>query len=460
MVAILLGMTAFAASTSTSATSVQKTQENTEGIIVPNTVQQEWAQAEIGVIIHFDMPVFRPDYQWRQFGTHPSPSAFNPTKLNTDQWLAAAQKLGAKYAVLVAKHCSGFSLWPTEAHDYSIKHSPYKNGKGDIVGEFVASCKKYGLKPGIYASTTANGYLWVDNPGYVQPGSPVTQQEYNHIVTQQLTELWSNYGPLFEIWFDGGVLSKENGGADILSLVEKLQPQAIAFQGPMGHPNLVRWVGNEEGTAPDPCWATANATTQADGTQKVSGMHGDPHAEFWCPGEADFTLRKNGSFQGGWFWHEGQDNEIFPLNQLMQKYETSVGRNTNMLLGLVVDNQGLVPQADVERLEAYGREIDRQYGHPDKQVQGESNELALELDTPTVVDRIILQEDISQGERVLEYQVKGFGNGQWHTLTQGTNIGHKRIARFAPLRLEKLKLEVLRSKSTPHIATFAAFHAL
>ena len=115
--------------------------------------------------------------------------------------------MGAKYAVLVAKHCSGFSLWPTDAHDYSIKQSPWKNGEGDIVADFIASCKKYNIKPGIYASTTANGYLYVDNPGVVQEGGPVTQEEYNQIVTQQLTELWSNYGELFEIWFDGGVLS-------------------------------------------------------------------------------------------------------------------------------------------------------------------------------------------------------------------------------------------------------------
>lgn len=181
-------------------------------IVTPNPIQKEWAEAEIGVIIHFDMPVYRPDYNWRDFGTHPEPSVFNPTELNTDQWLEAAQKLGAKYAVLVAKHCSGFSLWPTGAHEYSIKHSPYKQGKGDIVRDFVNSCRKYGIKPGIYASTTANGYLWADNPGLVQPGGPVTQAEYNRIVVAQLTELWSNYGKLFEIWFDGGVLSKEKGG--------------------------------------------------------------------------------------------------------------------------------------------------------------------------------------------------------------------------------------------------------
>ena len=286
-------------------------------IACPNELQQEWANAEIGVIIHFDMPVFHPDYNWRQFGTHPSPSTFNPSSLDTDQWIHTAKSLGAKYAVLVAKHCSGFSLWPTTAHEYSIKNSPYKNGKGDIVAEFVASCRKYGIKPGIYASTTANGFLHVDNPGLVKKGSPVTQEEYNKIVETQLTELWSNYGKLFEIWFDGGVLSQQNGGADILTLIQRLQPNSIAFQGPYGYPNLIRWVGNEEGNSPYPCWATADATTSADGVQKIKGLYGNPHGNYWCPGEADFTLRRNDSFQGGWFWRANEDHLIFSTDELL-----------------------------------------------------------------------------------------------------------------------------------------------
>ena len=229
-------------------------------IVRPNKVQRDWAEAEIGVLIHYDMQVFRPDYVWRRYGSHPDPSAFNPTDLDTDQWMEAAAALGARYAVLVAKHGSGFSLWPTEAHAYSVKNSPWKDGKGDIVADFVASCRKYGIRPGIYANTNANGYLHTDR-GIVREGGPVTQKEYNAVVAKQLTELWSNYGDLFEIWFDGGVLTPREGGADVLPLVRKLQPDAIAFQGPYGHENLIRWVGNEQGTAPDPCWATADSTT-------------------------------------------------------------------------------------------------------------------------------------------------------------------------------------------------------
>lgn len=427
-------------------------------IVCPNKIQKEWADAEIGVIIHFDMPVYRPDYNHREYGTHPDASLFNPTALDTDQWLQAAKNLGAKYAVLVAKHGSGFSLWPTKMHEYSIKNSPWKDGRGDIVADFIASCKKYDIKPGIYASTTANGYLKVDNPGLVLEGSPVTQDEYNKIVIGQLTELWSNYGELFEIWFDGGVLSKDDGGADVLSLINNLQPNAVAFQGPYGFSNLVRWVGNEEGVAPEPCWATADSTTSASGAVNITGLNGRFDAPFWCPGESDFTLRFNNAFQAGWFWKDGEDDKIFDLEHLMHKYETSVGRNTNMLLGIVIDNRGLVPDVDFIRLKEFGREIQRRYSTPLKETSGLGKQLNISLDFPTEVDRVVIQEDITKGERVLSYEIKGLtADNVWVTLSNGVSIGHKHISKFEPIVLSAIRLEVKESKACPNISRFAVF---
>lgn len=439
------------------ACSQQKQKEET-AIVLPSEKQVEWADCEIGVLIHFDMPVFEPEYNWRKFGSHPDPSTFNPTELNTDQWLETAQKLGAKYAVLVAKHCSGFSLWPTEAHDYSVKNSSWKDGKGDIVGDFVASCRKYGIKPGIYASTSANGYLHVD-AHKLSDDAPVTLEEYNAIVEKQLTELWGNYGELFEVWFDGGLLAMDKGGADVLSLVNKLQPNSIAFQGPYGYPNLIRWVGNEEGVAPYPCWATTDSTTNADGTIVVEGLNGDPNAPYWCPGESDYTLRWNKSFQGGWFWHADEDSMMFTIDELMRKYETSVGRNTNMLLGIVIDNRGLVPDADVKRLEELGQAIKETYGNAYKTVSGNKEELTLNFDDPVSIDRVIIQEDITKGERVLEYSIEGKTGNEWKVLASGTNIGHKHIDRFEPETLEAVKLVVKKSKATPQIKNFAVYLA-
>ena len=427
-------------------------------IVKPNKVQQEWADAEIGVLLHLDMPVFHPEYNHREYGTHPDPATFNPTELDTDQWLETAAKLGAKYAVLTAKHGSGFTLWPTSTHDYNISRSPWKDGKGDIVRDFVNSCHKYGIKPGIYANMATNGYLWVDNPGLVQPGSPITQEQYSDIIMRQLTELWGNYGPLFEVWFDGGILSPAQGGADVQSLIKKLQPEAIAFQGPYGYDNLIRWVGNEVGTAPDPCWATADSTTNSDGVRVVNGLHGRPDAPFWCPGESDFTLRTNRAFGGGWMWHEGQDDMLYSIEELMDKYETSVGRNTNMLLGLVIDNRGLIPDADARQAEKYGEAIRQRYGSPIAETSGKGETLELALKSPTEVDRAIIQEEISEGERVLAWHMEGVKpDGSIVRLCEGTNIGHKRIARFDAIEVSSLRFVVDSYKAEPLIREFAVF---
>lgn len=426
-------------------------------LVKPSPQQVEWADQELGVLIHFDMPTFVPGYKWRQFGSHPEAATFNPTQLDTDQWLRAAKDMGAKYAVLVAKHCSGFSLWPTRAHEYSIKNSPWKNGKGDIVKDFVESCRKLGIKPGIYASTAANGYCWVDNPGKVQAGSALKQQDYNKIVETQLTELWSQYGDLFEVWFDGGVLPISEGGADVASLLKKYQPDAIAFQGPETHPHLIRWVGNEEGFAPDPCWATAQATSRADGTVKIATMGGSPSGAIWCPGEADLTLRHNASFQGGWFWKKGEDHRMFTVDEMMHKYVNSVGKNTNMLVGIVVDDRGLVPDADVKRLKEFCERIRKDFAKPlaQKSFQGTNATLLNKEQHP--VKYVVLREDIKQGECVQKYRLDwDLGKG-WERMAEGQVIGHCRIHKTEGKTPSAIRLTITENKGTPVIREFAMF---
>ena len=425
--------------------------------VLPTKAQLDWAEAEIGVLIHFDMQVFKPEYEWRRdMGKHPEPSVFNPKQLDTDQWIKAAKAAGAKYAVLVAKHCSGFSLWPTKAHEYSVKNSPWKNGEGDLVADFIASCKKYGLKPGIYASTTANGFLQVDNPGKVLSGDPEDQKRYNKIVETQLTELWTNYGPLFEIWFDGGVLPVEKGGFDILSLVKKYQPNSIAFQGPFGYENNIRWVGNEEGVAPYPCWSRADSTTSASGVIEIKGLNGNPNGLFWCPGESDFPLRLNSSFQGGWFWHKDQDNKIRSLEELMDKYTKSVGRNTNMLLGVVVDDRGLVPDADVKRMKEFGNQVEKSFSKTLAKTSGTGNSFELKLNSAQQISFVVIQEDISKGEQIRKYELKGKINGKWVTVSKGQSVGHKRIEKVNG-SFEALKLEISENEGPVTIANFACF---
>ena len=425
---------------------------------LPTPAQIQWSDAEIGVLFHLDMQVFEPTYNFRaNWNYHPSLSKFNPRELSTDQWIRAAKSAGAKYAILVAKHGSGFSLWPTKAHGYSVKNTPWRNGKGDIVKDFIASCKKYGIKPGIYASASTNGFMKVDNPGRVISGKAADQEKYQQVLQTQLTELWSQYGPLFEIWFDGGVLPADKGGIDMLSLIKKYQPGAIAFQGPYGYKNNIRWVGNENGVAPYPCWCRADSTTSATGTIEIKGLEGNPDGAFWCPGESDFPLRDNASFEGGWFWAKGEDDKVRTVADLHNRYDETVGRNTNMLIGVVVDNRGLVPDRDAECLAAFGKELSERFNHPLGSTSGRGYSFVIDLDSSQTVKEAVMEENISLGQRVREYKLYGKQNGVWVLVGGGMSIGHKRIETIRAGKYAALKLDITRWAGEPVIRNFQCF---
>jgi alpha-L-fucosidase len=431
---------------------------NGEGALVkPSAEALAWADSEIGVLIHNDILVFEPGYQWRrQWGYHPDPAIFNPTQLDTDQWIEAAKDLGAKYAVLVAKHCTGFSLWPTAAHNYSVKSAPWKNGQGDIVADFVASCRKYGVKPGFYYSSAANAYYQVNNPGRVRSGDPEAQKRYNQVVVQQLTELWSKYGELFEIWFDGGALPPERGGPDLIPLLD-LQPNAVYFQGPAQAKNLIRWSGNERGVAPDPNWSTTNATTNAAGDIEIKNLHGDPEGKIWCPAEADVPIRKRASFAQGWFWKAGQDSSLWSLDQLEEKYLLSVGRNANLMLGMVIDNRGLVPDADRRLMKAFGEKIRRRFAAPIAETSGRGVSFELDLGKDHRPGDLVIMEDISQGQRIRKYSVQGNNGLFWAPLFRGSSVGHKRIHRGLNRLICRVRLHIEESNGAPVIKHFGVY---
>jgi len=426
-------------------------------LALPTARALEWADCELGVLIHYDITVFEPGYEWRkQWGYHPDPRIFNPSALSTDQWMSAAQSAGAKYAVLVAKHCSGFSLWPTRAHEYSVKSTPWKNGKGDIVAEFVDSCRKFGIRPGIYCSAVANAYFQVDNPGLVKPPDPEAQKRYNQVVVTQFTELWSNYGKLFEIWFDGGVLPPDQGGPELAPLIS-LQPDAIYFQGPSAARNLIRWSGNEFGTAPEPNWSAADITTSANGAAEIKDRHGNPRGNTWCPAEADLPIRKWASYGGGWIWKQGQDSMLKSKQGLVKSYYKSVGRNANMMLGMVVDDRGLVPEADCRLLREFGDEIRRRFATPMAEASGRGNLIELSLGASKAINHAVLMEDLSQGQRILRYRVEGFNGLFWQPLARGESIGHKRIHRFPDARVSKIRLKITDALAEPLLRSIAVF---
>ena len=425
-------------------------------LVVPNAAQQAWHDRELGMFFHFDIPVYKQGWNWRSFKDFPDPNLYQPTKLDTDQWMAAAQAYGAKYAIFVAKHCSGFLQWQSDLYPYGVKQSSWRNGRGDVVGDFVTSCRKFGIKPGLYASVSANGFLGVDNPGLVnrgKGGDTEAQARYVRTCEQMMTELWTRYGDLFEIWFDGGAIPANQGGPNLVPILKKHQPQAIVFQGPAGMSNLIRWVGNERGLAPYPCWSTANAGTSEGGTvEKVVG--GNPDGALWVPGECDVPVRNH-----DWFWSPGGEKKLYSVEQLVQMYNNSVGRNCNLLLNANPGPDGLVPEADLQRYAEFGKEIRRRFSNPIAQTAGTGTTVALTLPKPQPINQIAIMEDIALGERVRAYEVEGLTpGGAWTKLCDGVSVGHKRIQQFARTEVAQVRFRATSASSEPHLRQLAAFN--
>lgn len=438
-----------------------KTQTGETIFPLPTPEQTEWADAEVGVIIHFDLPSIcghdRDDWP----DPPPSPAIFNPQRLDTDQWLKAAHDLGAKYAVLVAKHCSGFSLWPTAAHGYSVKSSPWKGGKGDVVADFIASCEKYGIRPGLYYSVAFNDYLNVGHPGLVRSGDREKQKEYNNVVIQQLTELWTRYGKLFEIWFDGGCLPVEQGGPDVAGLLRRLQPDAVVFQGPEGTKSLVRWCGNERAENSEDCSSIYSyENTDSDGTIDLLELgRGDTNGKDWCPAECDTPNRDpEKSFAGGWFWRDGEEDAVFPASVLFERYLKSVGRNGNLLVGMAIDKDGRFPEKDMGEFQKCGEKIRGIFAKPLSEDFVQTGEDSYEISLPEWTEEkagyVCVGEDITKGERITGYVLTAYDSAGCEIFRhEGRIISHKRIL-AVPEGTARARLEILSSKAPVQLRFF------
>ena len=416
-------------------------------IVTPSPAQLEWHDMELGMFFHFDIPVYKQGWNWRSWTDNPPPDLYQPARLDTDQWMEAARAVGAGYAVFVAKHCSGFLQWQSDLYPYGVRQSSWRGGRGDVVADFVESCRRYGIRPGLYASVSANGYLGVDNPGLVnrgRGGDDARQREYVRSCEGMAAELWSRYGELFEVWFDGGAIPVERGGPDLIPILREHQPDAICFQGPPGTPNMIRWVGNERGVAPYPCWSTADQGTGEAGEVEMC-FAGDPGGALWIPGECDVPIRNH-----EWFWRPGDEGRIYSLDELVDMYYRSVGRNCNMLLNANPGPDGLVPLADMRRYEEFGAEVRRRFGAAVASTSGDGELVALELGRPRRIDHVVIMEDISRGERILEYAVECLAEGGgWRTLCGGQSVGHKRIQRFDTLSTSAIRLRTTKSKAEP-----------
>ena len=277
-------------------------------------------------------------------------------------------------------------------------------------------------------------------------------------------EICTNYGDLFEIWFDGGADHPDNGAPDVLPIVRKYQPNCLFYHN--GQLAEARWGGSESGTVNYPCWSTFpyNATGAGESAKKNIGKdnfkllkEGDVNGEFWTPAMADSPLRGyNGRHE--WFWEPGDENHIFPLNDLMEMYYKSVGRNSTLIMGLTPDPTGLMPEQDVIRLKEWGDEINRRFSIPLGKTSGKGKKLTLKFKKAKTVNHVILQEDLRFGECVRSFKIEGLVNGKWEVLSKGSSIGNKRILKFEDRKISRLRLIVLNAVRKPQIKNLSAFY--
>lgn len=429
-----------------------------KSIPVPNARQLAWQEAEMGAVFHYDLHVFD-GVKYGQGGNRVSPvlnyQIFKPEKLDTDQWIKAAKDAGFTFAILTATHETGFAMYQSDVNPYCMKALNFQDGKGDLVRDFVNSCRKYGIKPGIYIGIRWNSFFGVHNFQVNGEGTfrDNRQKYYNQMIEGMVKELCTNYGELFEIWFDGGADHPDNGVPDVLPIVQQYQPKCLFYHN--SQLAEARWGGSESGTVPYPCWASYPSYYSHASNTPAEQMHllkhGDPDGNYWMPAMSDAPLRGyNGRHE--WFWEPGDEEHIFPLDKLMDIYLGSVGRNSTLIMGLTPDPDGLLPEPDVKRLKEWGDEIKRRFGKP--VMEGTMDASSPQ---PQSISTIIIQEDIRYGERVREYVVEAKIKGKWRVLAEGSCIGHKRIQQIDPVVCSRLRIKVLDSILEPRIKSLSAF---
>ncbi len=435
---------------------------------VPAPHQLKWHEAEMGVVFHYDLHVFD-GLVYGQGNNRINPvedyNIFNPTQLDTDQWIQAAKAAGAKFAVLTATHETGFGLWQSDVNPYCLKAVKWRDGKGDIVRDFVNSCRKYGIQPGIYIGIRWNSLLGIHNFKAEGDGEFARNRQawYKRLCEKMVTELCTRYGDLFMIWFDGGADDPKGLGPDVEPIVTKYQPECLFYHN-VNRADF-RWGGSESGTVGYPCWSSFpypySHSNANEGVRNHNDLlaHGDADGRYWVPAMADTPLRGyNGRHE--WFWEPGDDDKaVYPLENLMDMYEKSVGRNATLIVGLTPNPDGVIPEGDVKRLKEWGEEIARRFGTPLALTSGKAKKLSLDLKGKQKVNYYILQEDITLGERIRAYRVEARTGGKWVTVAKGISVGHKRIERFGPVEATAFRVVVEQCTDTPQIRNFSVYYA-
>ncbi len=423
---------------------------------VPSAKQLAWSELEYYGFIHFNMNTFT-NVEWGE--GKESPSSFNPTALDCNQWARIAKKAGMKGLILTAKHHDGFALYPSKYTSHSVAKSPWKNGKGDVVKELSEACKKYGLKLGIYLSPWDRFH-----PAY-------GTDDYNQVYAKMQEELLTNYGPIFEFWYDGANGEGPNGKKQVYdwnlfhSMVNKYQPNAVQFSdaGPD-----IRWVGNERGYSYDTMWSPILRDKIYPGCPDFDNYrNGQANGTHWVSPEVDVSIRP------GWYYHPEQDNKVKTPDSLLKIYAASVGRNANLLLNIPVDTRGLIHENDSASLMGFaairakslvnllkrntsdplfdGKNSTFWMASPTK------NTISVELITPLSINNIMLQEPIALGQRVSSFEVELVDeSGNKEVIKAGT-IGHKRMITFKERKLKSFQIRFAGSRGPVLISNLEAY---
>ena len=451
---------------------------------LPSTRQLRWQKLETYSFLHFTVNTFT-NKEWG-YGDE-SPDVFNPTNFDADAIVAALKDGGMKGVILTCKHHDGFCLWPTRTTEHSVRYSSWKGGKGDVVREISEAARRHGLKFGVYVSPWDR-----NNANY---GTPA----YLPIYRQQITELLANYGPVFEVWFDGanggdgyygGAREKRHIDAHTyyewprtFEIVRRLQPDAVIHGGDADAD--IRWVGNEQGHAGETCWSTFTPDNSVDGGTTDELMTGTPHGSQWMPAECDVSIRP------GWFWHASEDAKVKNPQQLMDLYCKSVGHGANLLLNVPPNRKGLLSPEDVASLKGLDEIVqgmfqtnlaaqakfrasstrgnDPKYG-PLNLVDGNRGtywatddsvttpELTVEFAKAVRFDVIRLREATELGQRIESFVVDAWRGGAWTQIAQATSVGACRLIRLtSPVETKRLRLRITGSPVCVALTEFGIY---
>ncbi|MFC5683121.1 alpha-L-fucosidase [Flavobacterium sp. MAHUQ-51] len=451
--------------------------------ITPSPQQLRWQRLELTGFIHFGINTFT----GREWGEgKDDPKLFNPTALDAKQWVRTCKEAGIKQVILTAKHHDGFCLWPTKTTEYSVKNSPLKEGKGDVVKEVADACRELGVGFGVYLSP------WDRN------NASYGTDAYNDFFINQLTELLTQYGKVDEVWFDGANGEGPNGKKQVYDFerwyahIRKLQPQTvIAVSGPD-----VRWVGTETGHGREEEWSVVpvgknNKFNEGSQTKVDAAPAGDMRGQVlgsrsqlrdgdalkWYPAETDVSIRP------GWFYHESEDKKVKTPEHLKEIYFHSVGRNGVLLLNIPPDKRGLITEFDITALKTWKEKLDNIFKmnllkgakgigaikkikplldnndatHLSFSMKGSDNLIEMNLKEEKTFNVLLLQENITIGQRVEKFVLEYWNGKEWKKATEGTTIGFKRLLEFPAVTASKVRLRIESARLEPALAEIGLY---